>query len=425
MPRNIEDIIVPERKRSIRDIPIPLSRRRNNDHNVETRPSELSVHRDSPHRKGLWVAIGVAGLILFFAALSLFSGATLSYVPKSVQLTFTNDAFNAKKTGETGLLFSIIKFAKDKGQEISASGEEKVSRKASGSIIVYNNSAKAQKLRATTRFATPEGKTYQITDGIVLPAKKVVGGVDKPGMLEVVVYSEFPGAEHNIGLSDFTLPGLKGSSLSSAIYARSKTEMSGGFVGIEKVVDQDEATRAQTALEAALKEELVSEAQAQVPEDFVLVSSLSTMAFEDLPQTESTSENHATINRRGHLQGVMFKRSDLSTYLALEKTKITPGELVDLADNGALTFSFSDTPRADLTSLDEIKFNVQGETTAVWRIDEVALKADLAGKSKKDLYSVLNNYPNVVSATATIRPFWKNSFPSDGAKIMVKKLPVN
>ena len=437
MPKHIEDMIVPERRRSIRDIPIPEGRRKKYGYTTETTREEINILREKPvalrpsfsqigsSRKKLWIVTGVAILLLVFATLSLFSGATLSYVPKSTPITFDNNTFSARKTGEEGLLFSVIKFSKDKGQEIAASGVEEVKRKASGNIVVYNTSSKEQKFRATTRFAPPDGKTYQVQDAISIPAKKIVGGVNKPGTLEIKVYSEFPGAEFNIGLSDFTLPGLKGTALSSSIYARSKTEMSGGFVGVEKIVNQDDEAQAKATLETTLREELISEAEAQVPEDFILLPSLSVIAFEDLPQTESTSKGRVMINRRSNLQGIMFKRADLSTYLAGKKVTVAPHEIVDLSDTSSLNFAFADTHVLDLSSLDEIKFTVQGTITAIWRIDEVALKADLVGKSKRDLYSILSNYPTVVSATATIRPFWKNYFPSDSAKILMKKLPVN
>src|SRR3989338_4521757 len=160
MPKNIEDIIVPERRRSIRDIPIPESRRKNNEYqpptplplrdNFVAPRAEKKISRMFP--KSVWMAIGVALLVLIFAALSFFNGATLAYVPKSAALSFDRDVYMARKTtGEDGLLYSVVKLSGDKGLEVSASGEEEVKRKASGTIIIYNTNTNKQKLRATTR----------------------------------------------------------------------------------------------------------------------------------------------------------------------------------------------------------------------------------------------------------------------------------
>lgn len=444
MPKNIDDMIVPERRRSIRDIPIPEGRRKNSDSpplmDSPIPPTEppkkgesygSDFHNERKRftkipKKGVWLGAILAVLLLFFAVLSIFNGATLSYLPKSATVSFDNDIYTAEKSGEGVLLYSVIKISSDKGTEVSASGEEEVSRKASGQIIVFNNaSTQSQKLRATTRFETPDGKVYQVKDAIVVPGKKVIGGVEEPGMLEVTVYAQDPGEEFNIGLTDFTLPGLRGTSLFTTIYARSKTEMSGGFVGVEKVVSDSDRTQAKTDLEASLREELISEARAQAPEGFVLLPNLSLITFEDLPQTSSSKKDTVTVNIRGNLNGVMFKEADLSTHLTLRKTTLAPNDTVVIKDLETLNFSFSDTSPADILLSDKINFSVSGTGTAVWIIDETALRADLVGKHKKDIPSILSNYPNVESVTATISPFWKRAFPSDGSRIMLKKLEVN
>ena len=119
----------------------------------------------------------------------------------------------------------------------------------------------------------------------------------------------------------------------------------------------------------------------------------------------------------------MFKKGDLSNYLAIDKIVRALGESVDIIELDSLNLAFVGTLPIDLLS-NEIKFSVTGEAVAVWRTDEVALKADLIGKHKRDIPSILNNYPTVLSATATIRPFWKKSFPSDSVDISIRKLPV-
>jgi len=451
MPQNIEDIIMPEKRRSIRDIPIPEGRRSTYtpppppsfsppapprefrpptpvtvSKNLDTY-SSTSENKKPPKvaRKGVWIASVIALLVLVFALLSLFNSSTLSYVPKSAPLLFNADMYTAEKTGDGKLFYNIIKLSKDKGLDVAASGEKQVSRKASGTIVVYNNaSTETQRLVENTRFETTEGLVYRISSAIVIPGKKTVSGVVQPGSIEVSVYADQAGDNYNIGLSDFTLPGLAGTNRFTTIYARSKTTMSGGFVGMEKLVSAADETETRVALEVALRNELMSEARAQVPEDFILIPSLSSMTFEDLPQTNSSAEGNATINMRSNLVGVMFKKGDLSTYLAQKKTQIAQDELVDIVDLDSLNFSYINDAPTDLSSSEKIDFSVTGEVVAIWRTDTVALKADLLGKNKRDIPTILNNYPNIVSATATIRPFWKSTFPSDAENISIKQMSV-
>ncbi len=441
MPKNIEDMIVPERRRSIRNIPIPEGRRKTSGYSVpppvysppsipavpptpEARRYDSDFHKESTRfpkipRKGVWVAAGLSILILLFAVLSIFNGATFAYIPKSIDTSFNKDEYTAEKSGEGKLLYSVIKLSEDKGLEVSASEEEQISHKASGTIVVYNTTAKAQRFRSTTRFKTPGGNVYQVPDAIVVPAQK--GG--ESGSLEVMVYAEFPGAESNIGLADFTLPGLEGTSLASAIYARSKTEMTGGFVGVERVVSEKDKTRVTADLETSLREELILEARAQAPEGFVLFPSLSSITFEELPQTEA-DKNSTTINMRGNLYGVMFKKNDLSTHLTAKKTDLALGDTIDIIGLESLELVFTDTTPEDLLLSDKIGFSVSGVAKALWVVDETALKADLVGRHKRDIPSILSNYPNIESINATIRPFWKSSFPDNSEDIVIKKLEV-
>ncbi len=439
MPKNIEDMIVPEKRRSIRDIPIPEGRKNNSsgkhgvspagEFNFTASPNNSGIFQEEKRsskvsRKRVWMATGASILVLIFAVLSIFNGATLAYIPKSVAVSFNNDIYTAEKTGEGKLLYSVVKLSKDKGLSVPASGEEEISRKASGTIVVYNDaSSEPQRLIATTRFETSSGLVYRIPNAITIPGKKTISGTTRPGSIETIVYADEAGDKYNIGLTDFTVPGLAGTDRFSTIYARSKSGMSGGFVGVEKTVSDQDQARARTELETALKNELILEAKAQVPEDFILFPTLSSVTFEDLPQTDSTNKNSVITNVRGNLYGIMFKKSDLSTHLALNKTTLATGELVDITTLGSLDLSFAGIVPSDLLLSNKISFSVTGEAVIVWRTDEVALKTDLMGKHKREISSILNNYPTVASATATIRPFWKNSFPNDGARISMKKLP--
>ncbi len=443
MPKNIEDIIVPERKRSIRNIPIPEGRKKDGGNSAPFASNEYyppATRRESGvirqeekkfstsswrDRKSVWITTGAAVIALIFTILSIFNGATLAYTPKSMALSFNNEIYTAKKSGEGELLYSVIKLSGDKGLEVPASGEETVSRKANGTIVVYNDAATLpQRLVENTRFETPNGLVYRVPNAFVIPGKKTVSGKTQPGSVEIVVHADVAGDKYNIGLTDFTLPGLKGSARFTTIYARSKTAMSGGFVGMEKVVKSEDKARAKAELETALRNELLSLAKAQAPEDFILFPSLSSVTFEDLPQTDSTNKNSAKFNLRANLFGVMFKRSDLSNHLSLKKITPTAGESIDIPALDSLNLAFADTAPLDLLLSKEIKLSVTGSVTAVWRTDEVALKSDLIGKRNKEIPSILKNYPTIVSATANIRPFWKSSFPSDAMRITIKKLPV-
>ncbi|MES2214113.1 MAG: hypothetical protein V4465_01855 [Patescibacteria group bacterium] len=359
---------------------------------------------------------GIVAIALVLIGLSLFSGGTLTYTPRSTDVSFNKDTYIAYKDSSDGKLgFSVIKLSGDKGVEAPASGEENVSTKASGKIIVYNNSDTApQKLIRNTRFESPEGKIYRILADITVPGK--TGST--PGSLEVTVYADQPGEAYNIGLTDFTLPGLKGDPKFTTVYARSKTNMTGGFSGLMKKVSEADLSKARSTLESSLKAELLNEAKAQVPADFILYPNLVQITYADAPQSNAT-DSGVTVNEHADFYGVMFKRSELAAYLASKKATTIPVPL-DMPDISGLDASFvGRDAQADLLKAETVSFEVTGSAKAVSIISEDDLRNALAGKSKSGVNEVLGAYPGILSAVASVRPFWKTSFPSDPSKIKV------
>lgn len=431
----MDDVVVPERRKSIRNIPIPERRgatRLAVDGMKKSAPPRASLEAELPPeppmpprhirpssgssgRRRLYM--GLAGaLVLLFVIFSLFNGATLAYVPRTAPLSFSGETFSAYKSAGQGLLYSVVKLSGDKGVAVAATGETDVSRKASGTIVVYNDTAEVQPLVATTRFESADGKVYRIDKAITVPKKSATA----PGSVEAVVYADQPGASYNIAPTDFTLPGLKGTPKYTTVYARSKTAMANGFIGKEKSVSSADLTQAKLKLQSELSEELVTKTQAEVPGDFILFPALTSVAFEDLPQT-AASGSQVTVNIRGTLYGVMFKKADLALALSLGKAARAASDPVEIADYDALKISFASTTSTDVLNASKVDFKVAGNTLLVWRTDEVSLKSDLAGRKKSELAQILKNYPTVSSATAAIRPFWKASFPEDATKIILKK----
>ncbi len=429
MPKNIDDVILPERRRSIRNIPIPEGRRksdvrysassskvaldgvkRSSVRVVPPPPPEEISHSAKTHSRRLrpryWMIVAGSFIVLILAILTLFKGSTVSYVPRSALLSFSEETYPAYKTGGEGLLFSVVKLSSDKSVVVKATGESDVERKASGTIIVYNTSSEAQKLIENTRFQSVEGRIYRISQAITIPAKSGT----TPGSLEVRVTADVAGPAYNTGLTDFTVPGLKGTARYESVYGRSKTPMVGGFVGKERTAEQGDVAKAKSDLEEALRQELFTKAESEVPSDFIFLPSLSSVAFEELVSTSSSDSSGVSLSLKGSLYGLMFKRSDLALVLAKDKVSLNEGDLVELESLDSLQISFAGNP-GDILSLNQVSLKVSGSATLVFRVDEVSLKSDLSGKKKGEFDNVLKNYPSIESAKYSLSPFWKTRFP--------------
>ncbi len=120
----------------------------------------------------------------------------------------------------------------------------------------------------------------------------------------------------------------------------------------------------------------------------------------------------------------MFKKTELSRHLASKKIELVESDVVGIEPFDSLTFSFFGKPPANLLESNQVSFEVSGVSDLVWQTDEGALRADLLGKKKKDVESILVNYPSIAKADATVRPFWKRSFSDEITDITVKRLPI-
>ncbi len=451
MPKNTLQDIVPPEKKSIRNIPIPTRNTRSskpptsqvgmkaegvssvsqNSNPKETpasspaRPSSFDTYqpptRNGRHsKKAVWVGIVGAVVVIFVFIASLFSSATVSITPKQVSASPGERQFSATKTpsGNQGISFDVIRISKEGGTQVMATGEEEVERKASGMITIFNDfDENNQRLIRNTRFETPEGLIYRIDESVVVPGKSG----NTPGSIEVMVYADEPGANYNIGLSDFTIPGFEGDPRFESMYARSNTPMTGGMVGVVKTVSEADKAQAQQTIRARLMQELREEIKNQVPESFLVVEDSFSYEWKELPQT-NIEESRVTINEEGTIFAIILNKEILAQYFARELAPDLPQGNVRLLDTSNVSIEIQDVEEFNPEESQEFTFTVGGSVALISSINEENIRNDLVGKSRKDMNSILANYTAVQEARASIKPFWKQSFPEDADKIRIQEV---
>jgi hypothetical protein len=233
----------------------------------------------------------------------------------------------------------------------------------------------------------------------------------------VTVYADEVGDKYNIGKKDFSIPGFKGDPRFNAMYARSKTDMTGGFVGLErKVSDRDRATT-RGELQRILTEDLQKEALAQVPGDFVMFDKAFAISFQELPQGDSSGSTVA-LNEEAKFTGILFQKDELARYvskmLALPISNLNP----QITNEKELSFELLNRDSFnELTGT--INFTLDGSPKFVSTFNTDGLSDKLAGQPKGSVDEILKGIPQIDSADVTIRPFWKRSFPEDSKDIKI------
>ncbi len=384
------------------------------------------VDTQNAKKKRMITSVVVAVLILGFGYIIsiLMGGADVTVHPRhktpTIQATFT--AFKVP-VGEN-LSYELLTIEADGERQVSATGEEEVSKQAKGDILIYNNFSKSpQRLIKNTRFESPNGLIYRINESVEVPGyTENSDGEIAPGVITTTVFADGTGEQYNIPPSKFTIPGLKGSDQFDAMYAESNTDMIGGFEGTKFIIDDDELTTTKQSLQLELRDALLQRIDEEKPAGFILYKDAITFTFKTLPATEY-GDKLATIKERALLHVPIFKVSELATFLAQNTVAGYEGGPVTLPDPLSLTFKYTSatTTLSDISVLSYIEFDLSGQTQIVWEYNEEALKNDIMGLPKTALPTVLSGYPAIEKANAEVRPFWKQSLPDDPSKINIIK----
>lgn len=403
------------------------SRRKRMPHRqTEQFPEEETLRQRKSGRFFAWGIILFVGVFGVFAFSFLFSGATVRVTPR-IEAFSIDETFNSvrRSTEETATLpFDILTLEENAQKEVPASGSEYVERKASGVIVVYNNySTKPQKLINNTRFESSDGKIYRIKKPIVAPGKTTIGGEEVPGSVEVTVYADETGASYNIGLTDFTIPGLKGSPMYDGFYARSKTPIEGGFAGDVKKISATDREQATRALQEEIRSKLFDRIFEEKPEGFVLYDDGVFIRFKDGEQIETAGgEDTAIVSQVGKLEALMFAEQALSAHIARRVVDHFDNRPVVIPELSSFQFTLLDKAALTPTEASDISFALAGSGRVIWDVDSSLLQDALAGQPKKDFQKVLSAFLGIERAEIVIRPFWKQAFPENSSKIKIEMM---
>lgn len=372
-----------------------------------------------------WTAIGVVAVCAVGGILlsTLFAGATVSVSPHSavVQVPAT---MQAEVNAPVGTLpYQIVSTSRTASTTVKATGTTQVSKSASGVITIYNvYSTSPQPLITNTRFEAPDGKIYRIHSAVTVPgAKAAADGTLTPGTVSITAYADQPGAAYNKGQTQFTVPGFQGDPRYTKFYAQADA-MEGGFVGAQASVDPADLTAAQNALRQGLQGALQAAASTQIPKEYLAIPGTLAISYGDIAQTPGVDSSTVILSETAMATADTVRASDLAAAIAVQKVEGYNGEAVNFADPAAITIGLAGTSTA---STGVLTLALSGSPTLVWQFDPNALKAALVGKPKGAFEQIVTSFAPAITCSpttpcsASIRPFWSSTFPSNPDKIMV------
>lgn len=395
------------------------SRHRHEDGAVRMKPNPSAGTKKHP-----WFIFFASVSILFLiatAAILLLPKAKIAVIPKSVSKNMEID-FQGKVgvASDREVPVRIIAFEQDVSVTVETSGSASSDgQKASGTVIISNASGTgSQQLVATTRLESGDGKIFRLTKGVVVPGMTERDGKKEPGIVEAAVVADGVGSAYDIGPSEFTIPGFKGTAKYASITAKSTSSMKGGAAagasGTPTVSDAD-VSRAKQSAEETFLNAFREQIETETGDDERFVEKSFSVAIVGSPSHPETGFATTTFEYRARFSGKAFAFSE-------SELKRKASEL--LAKNAALVESYtvSDVTFEYLGGVADFEtgeYPIPVRATALFMadVDTGSLRNDLLGKRMDEVQSVLDRYPDV-SKVEIAWPF-PTSLPSKPGQIEI------
>lgn len=432
----MQDVVPPER-RSIRNVTLPnrapqaepitepiINESRIRMSEVEKRTDQIQKMQNvSGHgigfKIGIWLIVVLAIFLFIGTIMMVFAKATITVTPKHIPISVVADIVADQSGSVESIPFETISLGKISNVEVPASGQTFVSEKARGTITIYNNfSTNSQRLVKNTRFATPAGLIYRIDTSVTIPGRKVEGGVTIPGSVDALVFADEAGPSYNISSAEFTIPGFKDDPARfTKFYAKTKTEIKGGFIGNIPKVEESVKQQKYTEMEAVLSERLVNEITAAVPPGFILFNGAITFATSTGITTPATGG--AIIELAATATAYILPEKQFALSLARVAIPDFVDGFVRVKDQNTLVVTIKKLPSVENPT---IAFSVKGDADIVWVYDEKAIKEAVVGQPIKNAGSILSRFTALSGdPIVSIQPFYKRSFPATPTRIIIKE----
>ena len=365
----------------------------------------------------------IIGTFLFFALgkaeIEIIPKTELIDLEKKVLLDSEFKQPLSVRLKENTIPAEIIEDESTISREFPATGEDVVEKRAEGIIRVYNEySTASHTFVVNTRFLSTDGKLFRALERITIPGQKYEEGKLKPGFVDIKVRAAEAGQEYNIGPTTFSVPGLLGTDMYTAFYAKSFSQMKGGFEGKASQVKKEDLERAKKLLEEEVFEESLVALEKKCDENSFILSQdclLKEVLEQGCKAEVGEKIDSFTCEIKVKLKALVFREKDLEEFVEnailsqIQEKEIKPGSL-------ELNY-FLETK--DLEK-GQANLNLIALAEIYSPLEETLLKKGIAAKPKKAAKILLESHPEIKQAEIKLWPFWLKEIPKNLEKIKIR-----
>jgi hypothetical protein len=381
---------------------------------------------NGPRRGGsgkLITGILIAIIVLLggaYIASAFFNHATITIdfkkTPWSDQLNLTADkAASADNISNNTIVAQIFTPNTNLTQLFPGSLVQQVSQKAQGSITIYNDySAAPQKLLVNTRFLTPDGKIFHITQAVTVPGATMAGSTLTPSSIVVPIVADQAGPDYNIGpVAKLSIPGFAGTPQANGFYGAITASTTGGFVGQRATPTAADIATAKASTTALLQTALQGELSGSYTNNFKVLPGATQIQVTKLTVNTSTDANgNFSVFGEATLQAIGFDETALKNdLLAQAQSEEASSVFSDI------TLNYSNIV-ADFTN-GRVAFAVSAQADLEPQLTVASLQGSVLGKSITDTRSAISQLPQLDNAEISIWPSWLWTIPSDPNKVHI------
>jgi hypothetical protein len=375
-------------------------------------------------KKTTWAIIGILVVVALGAyVVSVFfdhADITINFkqTPWSYQDNFiaSKNAAGINPSNNT-IPAQVFTSTKNVTESFPGSSVQQVAQKAQGTITIYNAfSAAPQDLVATTRFLTPDGKIFRITQNVTVPGEtKAANGTLTPSSISAPIVADQAGPDYNIGpVSKLTIPGFqKDSAREAGFYGVITASTTGGFIGQRAVPTAADIAAAKASTTAVLEAALQNGFSGTYPNNFEIPSGASTTTITTLTVNTSTDANgNFTVFGAATLQAIGFDQTALQNYL------LTLAQSQEASSTfKTINLSYSDVTANFAAGQVQFALSAQAQLEPAFTVADFA--TSIEGQSIAAARSTISALPQLADGEISMWPSWLMSIPSDPAKIHI------
>jgi len=396
-------------------------------------PKEKIKHygRHKKEARSIWLPVSIiVAAIIIIAGVYLFfklPKADITIWPKVDTLSFKQTITADKSVDLTDIEKAVIpakyfEVTKTSSQDFPATGNASNEGQASGAITIYNkfDPPTPFTLKIGTHFMSDSGKLFVASQRIVIPAAKKSGSKITPGSVQVEVQAVEGGSDYNIAPSNFSVPGLKGTTYYYSIYATSESAMAGGYAGKVKKVTDDDIRGAKEILTKKATDDAVSALKGQIPSDYIL---LDNAVFSDVTSSSTQTKSGTVIDSFNYqatarASALAFKKSDLEKFAKDYIISQMPDGKTLLDSSFKIEYSGS---AVDISG-GKATVNLDFSAGIYGNIDKNSISLSLLGENADQIKGTLNNILGDKISKLEIKfwPFWVASAPNSQKAVNVQ-----